>query len=367
MAGEDQSSWAEAELRLADYRLHLSAPHGALLERVTSVMAPPCVVVEPAAEPEWSVRIDVDTGPIVDVEQPVVRPELVLPQGGPRLTVLDNQGGRLRLLGRYRPGWAPVTIEVDPSACRTRLILPAGDVGAVRWGDWLAKVFFASRLLHSGWRMLHASAVAVGGRALLFLAGPRGGKSTLAHRACTELGADYLADDLVLLGPDGTVVGWPARICLPVDLPVPYAVGTLMDGMADGQVRRRWLLTPAEHRLALGLAYSPPVPLGAVVSIVPMSEPRVSAVHAMHLSEEDLIAAAVEAQEVQAQRLYTSDLLGLTGGPRTSGPAGAVGDVAGLLSRVPCVRLRVGDLASLPAEPVWDVLSGLVPGVAVGS
>lgn len=367
MAGEEQSARAEAELRLAGYRLHLSAPCGTLLERVTSVMAPPCVVVKPTVEPDWSVRIDENIRPSAADEEAADRPELVFPQGGPRLTVLDNQGGRLRVRGRYRPSWAAAVIEADASTCRTRLILPSGDVGAVRWGDWLAKVFFASRLLQTGWRMLHASAVAVDGQALLFLAGPRGGKSTLAHRACMELGADFLADDLILLGPDGTVVGWPARICLPLDLPVPHAVGTLLDGMADGQVRRRLLLAPAEHRTALGVTYSPPVPLGMVVSIVPVDDPRVPAVHAMRLAQDDLITAATEAQDVPAQRLYTSDLLGLTGGPRTSDLADAAGDVAGLLSRVPGALLRVGDPAALPTAPVWDALSGLVPDVVVGS
>ncbi|MET9104803.1 hypothetical protein [Streptomyces antibioticus] len=325
------------------------------------------MVVKPAAEPDWSVRIYENIRPGGAVEEAAGQPELVFPQGGPRLTVLDNQNGSLRVRGRYRPDGAAVVIEAEASACRTRLVLPAGDVGAVRWGDWLAKVFFASRLLQTGWRMLHASAVAIDGRALLFLAGPRGGKSTLAHRACMELGADFLADDLVVLSPDGTVVGWPARVCLPADLPVRRAVGTLLDGMADGQVRRRLLLTPAEHRTALGVTYSPPVPLGMVVSIEPMADPWAPAVHAVRLAQDDVIAAAAEAQDVPAQRLYTSDLLGLTGGPRTSGLVGAAGEVARLLSRVPGALLRLGDPAALPTAPVWDALSGLGPGVVVGS
>ncbi|MFJ8602282.1 hypothetical protein ACIREM_26925 [Streptomyces shenzhenensis] len=367
MTGEGQSARADAELRLAGYRLHLSAPCGMLLERVTSVLAPPCSVVEPAAQPDWSVWIDEDAQHGVGEEETADRPELVFPRGGPRLTVLDNQGGRLRVGGRYRPDWAAAVIEADACARRTRLVLPAGDARAVRWGDWLAKVFFASRLHQAQWRMLHASAVAVDGRALLFLAGPRGGKSTLAHRACTELGAAFLADDLVLLGPDGTVVGWPARICLPVDLPVPRALGTVLDGMMDGQVRRRLRLAPAEHRTALGVTYSPPVPLGMVVSIAPTDDPGTPALHVVSLDQEALVSAAARALDVPAQRLFTSDLLGLTGGPRTSGPAGAAGDVAGLLSGVPGALLRVGAPAALPTAPVWDALNGLVPGLVVAT
>ncbi|AOR35789.1 hypothetical protein BFF78_36180 [Streptomyces fodineus] len=362
----DQSVRAETELRLAGYRLHLSAPTGALLERVTSVLVPACEVMNLAVEPDWSVWIGEDPRPGGSEETAADRPELVLPRGGPRLTVLDNQGGRLRVSGRYRPDWATAVIEVDACARRTQLVLPAGDTRAVRWCDWLAKVFFASRLLQAGWRMLHASAVAIDGRALLFLAGQRGGKSTLAHRACTELGAAFLADDLVLLGPDGTVVGWPTRVCLPVDLPVPRAVGTLLDGVVDGQVRRRLRLTPAEHRTALGVTYSPPLPLGMVVVIARTDAPQAPAVRAVPLDRDALASAAAEALDVPAQRLFTSDLLGLTGGPRTSGSADA-DDVARELSEVPGALLRVGDPTMVPTAPVWDALIGLVPGVAVGT
>lgn len=182
-----------------------------------------------------------------------------------------------------------------------------------------------------------------------------------------ELGADFLADDLVLLGPDSTVAGWPARVCLPADFSDPHVVGTMLERLTDGQVRRRLLLTPEEHRSAFGITYSPPVPLGMMVSIVPINDPRAPAVHAMALTRDDLITASADALNAPAQRLYTSDLLGLTGGPRTSGLANGAGEVAGLLSRVPGALLRVGAPAALPTAPVWDALNGLVPGVVVGS
>lgn len=347
----------------------MTAPHQGLLERVTAVVAPPCAVETSGADPEWTMSIEEDVCPVRAEGDGLEQVELIYPLGGPRLTVLDNHDGRMRVAGRYRPDSAAVSIEVDVSACATRLVLPAGDVDTARWGDWLVKVFFASRLVSAGWRMLHASAVAVDGAALLFLAGSRGGKSTLAHRACTELGAEFLADDLVLLGPDGTVVGWPTRVCLPADLSDVAGAGVACDRVVDGRVRRRRVLTRPEHRTALGINYSPPVRLGSVVSVISDAAGAADgagrrAVQVCRLDRDVLARARVEALDVPRQRLFTSDLLGLTGGPRTTSLSDTGVDVAGLLSRAPGALLRIADPAALSTAPVWNELAAFVPGLA---
>jgi hypothetical protein len=273
--------------------------------------------------------------------------------------VVDSTAGRLRLHGRYRPDCAAASIETDRAAETTRIVLPTGDKSAARLADWLAKGFFASRLLGTGWQMLHASAVVVAGQAVLFLAGPRGGKSTLAHRACAELGAMFLADDLVLLGPDGTVAGWPARVCLPVDLPVPHGAGEVFERIVGRDVRRRVRLTPPEHRRTLGVGYSPPVPLGAVISIaLAGSSVRV---HASPLERDALTSVVEKALDVPSQRLFTGDLLGLTGSGSTAPPTDATSSVLRLLSRKPGVQLTVGDPVSLPTVAVWRELSAILP------
>ncbi|NVI87517.1 hypothetical protein [Actinomadura sp. BRA 177] len=339
-------------------------PRDHVLERVTEMLVPPCALQAPAAHPDWTVRVDDDAVWDQSGAQAAEGPELVFPRGGPRLRVLDNQAGRIRVLGFYRPYSAMVVIEADASMRMTRFALPSDDVSAVRWADWLGKVFFASRLLDAGWLMLHASAVAVDGVALVFLAEQRGGKSTLAHRACTELGAAFLADDLVLVGLDGTVIGWPTRVCLPDDLPVPDGAGTVLDRVVRGRTRRRRLLTPAEHRTALGMTHSPPVPLGAVVGITSADHRGLPVVQGVRLEFDQLASTVAEALTIPAQRLYTSDLLGLTGGPRTTGPAADDAEVVHLLSQVPGALLSVGDPAALSTAPVWDALKALVPGMA---
>ena len=364
MAGRAQSTHTTKDLLLAGRRLRLSDQHGELVEHTTSVMVPPCTVLEPFAEPEWTVQVEHAPGaPAAKVDGPW--PELTLAgAGGPRLTVLDDSGGRRRVLGRYRPGSGTAVMVADSVARTTQLVLPMpGDVSTLRWGDWLAKVFFASRLLAAGWSMLHASAVAVDGVALLFLAGQRGGKSTLAHRACVELGAALLADDLVLLGGDGTVVGWPTRISIPMDLQVPDEVGTVLDRIVDGDLRRRRVLTPREHRDALGVSHSGPVPLGAMAVIDTTGSVRTDGVRALRLGEEELLPAVVTALDLPVQRLFTSDLLGLAGGSGGGDAACADEDVMALLSRVSGALVRVDDPANLPTVPVWDELVGLVPGL----
>jgi hypothetical protein len=305
------------------------------------------------------VRIEEALQPATGHEETFEGPELVFPQGGPRLSVVDSTAGRLRLHGRYRPDCAAASIETDRAAETTRIVLPTGDKSAARLADWLAKGFFASRLLGTGWQMLHASAVVVAGQAVLFLAGPRGGKSTLAHRACAELGAMFLADDLVLLGPDGTVAGWPARVCLPVDLPVPHGAGEVFERIVGRDVRRRVRLTPPEHRRTLGVGYSPPVPLGAVISIaLAGSSVRV---HASPLERDALTSVVEKALDVPSQRLFTGDLLGLTGSGSTAPPTDATSSVLRLLSRKPGVQLTVGDPVSLPTVAVWRELSAILP------
>lgn len=373
MAWSQRLGHAELVLHLAGRRLRVTAPYRELLERVTSVVVPPCTVEASSSGPEWTLSIEEDVCPVDDEESGLERPELVYSHHGPRLTVLDSHDGRTRVAGRYRPSSAAASIEVDTSACATRLLLPAGDVGAARWGDWLMKTFYASRLLAAGWQMLHASAVALDGEAMLFLATSRGGKSTLAHRACTELGAAFLADDLVLLGPDGTVVGWPTRVSLPADLPGLAGLGVACDRVADGRVRRRRMLTPPEHRTTLGITYSPPVPLGTVVSLVSGTPDAAGtdargagrrALQVCHLDRDAVARARVEALDVPRQRLFTSDLLGLTGGPRATSPSATGVDVAGLLSRAPGALLRIMDPEALSTAPVWDELAQFVPGLA---
>ncbi|MEV6986291.1 hypothetical protein AB0M95_34235 [Sphaerisporangium sp. NPDC051017] len=339
------------DLLLGGFRLRLVSEHSKLREHVASVMVPPCATKPHRPGADWTVLMEMAEPPTPDEVEAVFsdRPVLAFPRSGPRLAVVDDGGGRLRVMVKYRPGLAACVMEVDAAGRTTRVILPAGDEVSVRCADWLVRVFFASRMLASGWHMLHASAVAVNGSAVLFLAGQGGGKSTLAHRACAEIGAAFLADDLILIGPDQTVVGWPTRVALPA---------ALVSGSGEGCPNRpRVILSPSQHRVLLNRERSSPVPLGAVVSIVPTAGSEPLLVEQLHC----LRSVQSAALDIPAQRLHTSDVLGLTGGPRPAGrnvPA-AIDRV--LLSGVPAASLRIGDLRTLHQAPVWDLLSDLLP------
>ncbi|WP_141925485.1 phosphoenolpyruvate carboxykinase (ATP) [Haloactinospora alba] len=286
------------------------------------------------------------------------RPVLSFPQGGPQLAIEREAAGVLQAVGRYRPNSVAVRLEVRTAECLTRLLLPVGKPEVMRWADYVARVFFASRLLASGWRMLHASAVVLDGKAVLILADQGGGKSTLAHRACVELGADFLADDLVLVSNEGMVVGWPTRAAVPAEL--LKNTSETSGVMLTGERRERVVFTPAEHRFMLGMDHSPPVPLGALVCLRPHSSAVDPVVHASVLAAPSRESFVAKAADVPAQRLFVSDLVGLMGGLRS-----ALGEesfeMEERLWEVPAVLLTVGDAVRLAHAPVWEVLAPLLP------
>ncbi|WP_274036494.1 hypothetical protein [Streptomyces sp. MMBL 11-1] len=325
------------------------------------MVVPACAVAPSHAVSQWTLQVQ-EQRPGADNEGQLPGGQMVLelPYGGRRLTMLEATGGVMRLAAAYRPGQPPAGIEVDARRRVTRLVVAAGDAVGLRWADYLARVFFASRLLAAGWRMLHASAVAVEGRALVFLAGRHGGKSTLAHRAVRELGALFMADDLVLIGPDGTVMGWPTRVAVPAQLLHDTAVGRRERTVVAGVERYRVLFTPAQHRAALGIGYSPPVPLGAVVMV-----DGDAAGTCARSGTEVLERAVARAARVPQQLLYVSDPLGLMGGPRLADQAAAAPPAEGLLAGVPAAVVRVA-VGHLPSAPVWQGLEGIIPRVGRG-
>ncbi|MFF7098056.1 hypothetical protein ACFY9A_37580 [Streptomyces rubradiris] len=347
-------------LQLEDIALHVLTLDVDILESVMGMLVPPCSVAAPGTEVQWRLKVK-ERRMVIRDDEGVSQGRLFveLPYGGRRLAVTGLDEGVLRLVAVYRRGALPAVMEVDARQRVTRLLVALGDAGGLRWADYLARAFFAPRLLVSGWRMLHASAVAIGGRALVFLAGRHGGKSTLAHRAVRELGARFLADDLVMIGRDGTVVGWPTRVAVPAQL-AGDAVGRRECRVVDGVVRERVLFTPAQHRAALGVEYSPPVPLGAVV-IVDSRSAAGTGVGAEPADARTLGRAVAGAVEVPQQMLYVSDPFGLMGGPRLADQAAATAPSAGLLTGVPAVVLRLA-VEQLPQAPVWQALDGIVPG-----
>lgn len=347
------------DLLLGPWRLRVVG-NPSLVAGVTTVMVPPCTVSAAGPSTDWTIRVDRDELAQVpgDVDALLAdRPVLVSPHGGPRLAVAGTGNGLLRLLGLYRPGSAAALLEVDRVQRVTRVAVPCDD-SSRRWPDWLARLFFSSRMLGGGWRMLHASAVTVNGTAVLFVAGSRGGKSTLAHRACDELDARFMADDLVMIGMDGIVAGWPTRVGVPAELAAPCG-GVEQERRVGGMLRRRVLFTPGEHRAIVD--WAPPTRLGAVVHVVPdPDEETVRPLHAVALEPAEAEAVLAGAAGVPGQRLYSTDLLGVTGGPppgQITWPAPSWADV---LAGVPAVRLMVPHLRDLPHAPLWEALAELL-------
>ncbi|MEU4406213.1 hypothetical protein AB0F88_16955 [Streptosporangium sp. NPDC023963] len=331
-----------------------------LVAAVSTVMVPPCTVSDAGPSVNWTIRVDrdeLDQRP-EDVNALLAdRPMLASPHGGPRLAVAGTGNGLLRLLGLYRPGSAAALLEVDRVQRLTRVSVPYDD-SSRRWPDWLARLFFSSRMLDGGWRMLHASAVTVNGTAVLFVAGSRGGKSTLAHRACDELGARFMADDLVMIGMGGIVAGWPTRVGVPEELAASSG-GVEQERRVGGVLRRRVLFTAGEHRAIVD--WAPPAQLGAVVHVVPAPEEETSQpLRAVALDPAEAEAVLAGAASVPGRRLYSTDLLGVTGGPPPGQITWPTPSWADMLADVPAVRLTVPHLRDLPHAPVWETLAELL-------
>jgi hypothetical protein len=368
------------DLLLAGHRVRVTGEDTSLLGDAVSVLVPPCAL-EPvtAHEPAWHVDVAVAAVAVRDTQE-TGHPVLSWPDSGMRLTVLDA-GGALRVAARYRSGSPPAVLEVERLRRRTRVVIPDGDLPSRRWPDWVVRLFFGTRLLADGWLLLHAAAVRVaaagGNRTLLILAGQRGGKSTLAHRACVELGARFMADDLVLLRAGSEVpevTGWPTRVCLPAEL----LDGPVLAGLADrvvtqvtaGGMRRRLVVSPAEYQQLLGVGRAGPAVLGGVLAVVPAGGRSGPAARATVLGGERLAAVLAGAGRVAAQRLRMLDLLGVAGDPAVTVPAQPRVPAAGwsrVLAGIPAVCLELADGPLLPQLPVWQLLEPYLPWLGSGS
>ncbi len=369
---------------LAGHRLRLTAETCDMVENALSVLVPPCSLAAASATGEvgWSVHIAF-ASPSAGLRKAHGQPVFGWAGSGRRLEILDAADGVLVLAGRYREGCAESVIEVDTRCRQTRVLLPPGDVPSRRWPDWIGRMFFGTRLLADGWHLVHASAVSIetddGPQAVLFLAGPRGGKSTLAHRACVELSAKLLSDDLVLLqsGPDGGVaVGWPTRVSVPLELldaPLREKASgqARLDSTLGGRWRRRLVLSPPEYAAMFHADRAGPTRLGAIVVVDPTAGSHRQAMAVDRDVSHDRIGTALtRAAHIPAQRLMMLDLLGIAGPsarPWAARDAGANLATGFRDGGVAMVALRVPDMSLLPSLPVWNALAVHVPWVAKGA
>jgi len=106
-----------------------------------------------------------------------------------------------------------------------------------------------------GLHRLHAGALGLGGKALLFCGAQGAGKTTLIMELLKDRDFSLLSDDTPLISGDGTVYGFPARIGLGEDSPHLPAFARLR-----GFKRRHY---PPKRLLDIGgsgLRLSPPLP-----------------------------------------------------------------------------------------------------------
>lgn len=195
--------------------------------------------------------------------------------GGPGLTVEHDAEAGYRVWAPRHGAWL-----VSPDGRTITGSPPAGP----RW-RWerlvLAQALPLAAVLH-GLEVLHASAVALGGRGLALL-GPSGaGKTTLAAHLVAR-GARLVTDDvLAVTATGGAVVGHRGGAVARIDATAVRAM-TAGERAALGSVEVRgakWHVRPppGPRRVVLGALYLlVPVPDGASVAIAPVDpvDPRV--------------------------------------------------------------------------------------------
>ena len=314
------------------------------VEAVRAWMCPPAHLDDDVETPDWTLLLE-DT----DLRPPApARSAMFGIKGWPRLSVAEGDGDRIDVVGQYRRDDPWVYISVDRQARRTAVSVPRGLDGPLRWAAWLVRVFFGTRMVATGWRLLHSSCVALRGKAVVIGGAAGVGKSSLAHLGCAQLGAEFLSDDLTLVarvGRAATAVGWPTRVCPPSDLMTTWPGATRETRAIGPDWRRdRWVLGPAEHAAATGFRRGGQAPVAAVVLLE--REPTATGV--------DAIAAEAD------QAAFMTDSFGLMGEPDMARRTEPDVALSTLFAEVPVLRITADRPAIALAPTVWNRLRQVV-------
>jgi len=335
-------------LILAGHRLRLSGTATGEIAAACAWMCPPARIDAPEETAEWTLIADWCSPPGSLSAQPGQWTLRLGERGWPRLALADTGSGWSVVVGQYRRGEELVRIEADRQAQTTRVLIPAALAGSARWVGWLVRVFFGTRMLAGGWLLLHAASVGMGGRAVLIGGAAGAGKSSLAHLACAQLGAAFMADDLTFIGRTSQGVGalgWPTRVCLPADLMEP---GEGMDhelhDVSSTWRRQRWVLSPSQYSAATRFRRGGLAPVAAAV-----------------LLEREGVGGRLEGLAAGPDHTaFMRDTLGLFGVP-AAGRNGTDGQaLREVLKGVPLLHVDAGHDAADIAPDLWNQVRGVL-------
>ncbi|AUG78271.1 hypothetical protein CFP65_3478 [Kitasatospora sp. MMS16-BH015] len=324
-------------------------------------------------------RLPVDPDDLAAVPR---SPQLWLDEKGPRFVVLDHRPDRAVLLRDNEADSDPVLITATPPG-RLRIDVTDDGPGTRRAVVRLLTFLLCGQLHAAGVPVLHGSAVARNGQAVLIAGPTNAGKSTLAFLAATLGGWDFVSDDSLLAwrdGPEGAlrVSGMPRRMGISVGSLLTHParaaferhplrrydgtpIGALPSSPADAwsrETRVRLYCDVDEFAAVTGVALEQNATPVAVV--LPTADPTVSGWRIEPAEDAD----PLELHPTEGRNLrHYVDYLHLL--PPREADARARAEVLDGLRRLPRVRVRYGPDVNADFPRFWDEVTAALGLAAV--
>ncbi|WP_371500503.1 hypothetical protein OG871_28205 [Kitasatospora sp. NBC_00374] len=319
-----------------------------------------------------------------DLEAVSRTPQLWLDEKGPRFVVLDHTPERAVLLRDMEADSDPVLITAERSG-RIRIDVTDDGPGTRRAVVRLLTFLLCGQLHAAGVPVLHGSAVARDGQAVLIAGPTNAGKSTLAFLAATLAGWDFVSDDSLLAWRDGPggpprISGMPRRMGISVGSLLTHPdrarferhplrrydgapVGVLPTPPADAwsrETRVRLYCDVDEFAAVTGVALEQNATPTAVV--LPTADPGMTGWHIEEADDDD----PLELHPTEGRNLrHYVDYLHLL--PPREADTRARADVLDALRRLPRIRVRYGPDVNTDFPRFWNDVTAALGLTAVRS
>ncbi|MFJ2466758.1 hypothetical protein [Pseudomonas sp. NPDC087615] len=353
-------------LESCDRTIYLDADLPGLLPMLQRILSPGIAVTQSDARPDNALLISVSIDSrLMTWTVPGDAPSYIIDQGKITFSLEDIRQRSAIYVKHADDGAAPIRL-CTTDEMEWRMTISSASPADLRGMVRLVRYIFGSMLFRCGVQFLHASAVAVNGKAYLFAGNSGSGKSSLMFKCCAELGGAFISDDLVCLWVNAQneliISGWPKRVAVGTNLiergsPVEHRLAQLADAGTrhykdDAPTdswsvaeRSRMRFDSAEFLDVFGFEGARCAPLSAVV--LPQATPSMSAWNIKKLPPHTAYSYLKQDDSIQIR--YVTDVLGLFKGMKLA-------HLQAPDHSVPAVHARYGPNINLAFGRFWDDL-----------